>query len=97
MTDFIHLSSCKPLDPYRGPVFDFKGYGLNRLNVNKTLNQATLYHTYMYHSTIVLETRIVYLVIKLKLALKNLIHFAWGYVLTSLVNSGIADISTAEC
>lgn len=34
----------------------------------------------------------LYLVIKLKLVLKNLIHFAWGYVLTSLVNSGISDI-----
>ena len=55
MTDFIHLFSCKPLDPCRGPVFDFIDYGLNRLNVNKTLNQATLYHMYMYHRTIVLE------------------------------------------
>ena len=33
----------------------------------------------------------------MKLVLKDLIHFAMGYVMTSLVNSGIADISTAEC
>ena len=58
MTDFVHLSLCKPLDPYRGPVFDFQRLWSERLHVNKKLNKATLYHTYTYHSTIVLETRI---------------------------------------